>query len=107
MLMEISSGNYISLTRLVELLNRRPFDLKKTRENALVSRYIIEDNARDENPRSFDINTSNETVVVVSIMKNLLNNYRLFTDDEVEDTKEKIRNVICHLLTSSKSKCRR
>ena len=61
---------------MVELIGRRPFDLKKASENALLSRYLIEDNNSGESD-------SNSVGVICSVFRHLMGNYTLLSEEDV------------------------
>lgn len=86
-----SSDGKINVLSIIEIIGRRPFDLKRPKEVALLARYLIEDNSEETAP--FSLNNWNYADVVCSIFKYLMGSYEVYIEDKSAAIKEKISTV--------------
>lgn len=60
--------------------------MKKASENALLSRYLIEDNNSGESD-------TNSVGVICSVLRHLMGNYTLLNEDDVQRIKSRLKVV--------------
>lgn len=89
---ENSYRNEINFITIVEILGRRPFDLKRPEENGMLAKYLVEDN--QEESVEFSVNNYNNVGIVCSILKFLLGPYEVYNETKNIEIKETLKLVI-------------
>lgn len=83
--------DHLNVLSIIEIIGRRPFDLKRPKEIALLARYLVEDNSEEN--ASFSLNNWNTLEVVCSIFKHLLGSYETFKEEKNAEIKTRLKTV--------------
>lgn len=87
---DISNNDAVQIMRVADMLGRRPFELKKPVDIALVARFLIEDNTKSEKTET-DMNLSAPLVHVLSIVRHMLANYQLIPEDQLDGIRARLK----------------
>ena len=80
---DVAVEDRVQLLKVVEMLGRRPFELKKPQEIALVARFLIEDNTKTEK-MNIDVSMNAPLLHVLSIVRHILGNYALIPEEHLD-----------------------
>jgi hypothetical protein len=83
-------GDAVPLTKVIEMLGRRPFELKKPNEISLAARYLIEDNTKSDKADS-DLLMTAPLLHVLSILRHVLGNYKLIPEEHLDTIRTRLR----------------
>ncbi|CAD8184600.1 unnamed protein product [Paramecium pentaurelia] len=81
----------IKIHELLDLLLQEPFKIQSYEQRKLIARYLIEDN--NEDYVVYDALRSNEIQIVLSVFKQLIGKYELFTKKEIYSIENELKLI--------------
>ena len=75
-----SDDDEISIRDMLNFLMNPPFEVADQKQALLYARYLIENN--NKNFIEFDYKNSNSIIMIRSIFKNSMNNYKIYSPEE-------------------------
>ncbi|CAD8182257.1 unnamed protein product [Paramecium pentaurelia] len=91
---EMLFGKYeqqIKIHQLLDLLLQEPFKIQSYEQRKLIARYLIEDNNQDY--IVYDALRSNDIQIVMSVFKQLIGKYELFTKKEINSIENELKHI--------------
>lgn len=87
---DIATNDHVQILRVADMLGRRPFELKKPADIALVSRFLVEDNTKNDKSET-DMNLTTPLVHMLSIVRHMLGNYQLIPEDQLDGIRWRLK----------------
>ncbi|CAD8186198.1 unnamed protein product [Paramecium octaurelia] len=81
----------IKIHELLDLLLQEPFKIQSYEQRKLIARYLVEDN--NEDYVVYDALKGNDTQIVLSVFKQLVGKYELFTKREINSIENQLKVI--------------